>query len=155
MCWKRLQGPTSPEIEFQGRATPISQCPQTSRMCTFAASDSLAVGLGSIPVAPTPAPQMTVNGASRPVLSSKAMTGFHPVRAFRCASKVSGRADAPAVIGAVDHQTEILDLRLPAGRRAHVVDDRPNRVLDYAPFDVPDDPLAPVQAASAPHAGPE
>ena len=55
MCWKRLQGLTSPEIELQGRATPISQGPQTSRMCTFAASpsDSLAVGLGSIPVAPT------------------------------------------------------------------------------------------------------
>src|SRR5207237_4072149 len=49
---------------------------------------------------------------------------------------------APAIIGAVDHHRDVLDLRLPAGGLARVIDDRAYPFLDHPALDIPHDPLA-------------
>src|SRR6267154_711550 len=49
---------------------------------------------------------------------------------------------APAIVLAVDHDRRALHLRLPAGRGAEVVDDRPRAILLQFPVDVPDQALA-------------
>src|SRR5260370_361183 len=49
---------------------------------------------------------------------------------------------APAIIGAVDHHRDVLDLRLPAGGLARVIDDRAHPFLDHPALDIPHDPLA-------------
>src|SRR5437764_3347774 len=49
---------------------------------------------------------------------------------------------APAIILAVDHDRDVLQLRLPTGCGAEVVDDRPRAVLLQSLVDVPDQALA-------------
>src|SRR5438477_12329555 len=49
---------------------------------------------------------------------------------------------APAIVLAVDHDRYALELRLPAGRGAKVVDDRPRAILLQFLVDVPDQALA-------------
>jgi hypothetical protein len=44
----------------------------------------------------------------------------------------------PAVKDAVDHHRYVLEIRIPAGSRAAVEDDRPSKVLGQLPFDLPD-----------------
>src|SRR5438270_12512656 len=45
--------------------------------------------------------------------------------------------EAPAVVDAVDHDRQPLDLGLAAGRAARIEDHRPGNVLDQLPFDLP------------------
>src|SRR6266478_495536 len=49
---------------------------------------------------------------------------------------------APAIVLAVDHDCDALELRLPAGGSAEVVDDRSRAVLLQFLVDVPDQALA-------------
>ena len=44
---------------------------------------------------------------------------------------------APAVVDAVDHDREPLDIGLLAGRAARIEDDRSCRILRQLPFDLP------------------
>src|SRR5262252_4842565 len=46
--------------------------------------------------------------------------------------------EAPAVVDAVDHRGESLDIRLPAGRSPRVVNDRAGTVLSQPTLDLPD-----------------
>src|SRR5260221_10046924 len=48
---------------------------------------------------------------------------------------------APAVVHAVNHRRQALDLRMPAGRAAGVEDDRPRPLLLQPLVDIPDHPL--------------
>src|SRR3954466_5778776 len=48
----------------------------------------------------------------------------------------------PAIVLAVDHDRDALQLRLPAGRGAEVVDDRPGPVFLQLPVDLPNEALA-------------
>src|SRR5579885_2443239 len=50
--------------------------------------------------------------------------------------------EAPAVVGAVDHDVQPLDLRPPAGRLAQVELDRPHHRLLQSAVDLPDEPFA-------------
>src|SRR5215813_13867724 len=45
---------------------------------------------------------------------------------------------APAVVDAIDHDREALDIGLPAGPRTGIKDDRPGAVLGQFAFDLPD-----------------
>src|SRR5439155_4105233 len=47
-----------------------------------------------------------------------------------------------AVVDAVDHRRQPLDVRLRAGPAARVEDDRPGALLGQTPFDLPDQLLA-------------
>src|SRR5438105_15151383 len=49
---------------------------------------------------------------------------------------------APAIVLAVDHDRRTLQLRLPAGRGAEMIDDRPRAVLLQFLVNLPNQPLA-------------
>src|SRR5205085_6843529 len=78
----------------------------------------------------TPPPQMTIRiTAPAPLLSRADVSAVEP-----------GILHAPHIVGAVDPDRDALHLRVGAGHRARVEDDRPAAIFGEIFLDLPDQP---------------